>query len=111
MADVEYSDYVNIRGIEVRERRVAFTEEDGSEHISIYVEDRNGDVLFAPEFLSHTNDYAKVEVTIHLPGHEPEYYEIVDYNLTAHAMQGRRVDHHMQGAPVLEDEKDDKDES
>jgi hypothetical protein len=104
----EYSDFVNIRGIEVRERRVSFKEDDGSEHISIFVEDKNGDVLFAPEFLSHTNEYAKVEVVIHLPGHQPEYYEIVDYDLTAHAMKGRKIVHPMQPAPTVEEEDDDE---
>lgn len=103
----EYSDFVNIRGIDVRERRVSFEEEDGSEHISIFVEDKAGDVLFAPEFLSHTNDYAKVEVTIHLPGHEPEYFEIIDYDLTAHAMKGRKIQHHGHSTmkPVAEDDE------
>jgi hypothetical protein len=102
---VEYSDYVSIRGIEVRERRVGFVEKDGSEHISIFVEDRNGDVLFAPEFLSHTNEYAKVEVCVHLPNHEPEYYEIVDYDLTSHSMKGRKIAH-----PAAQPEFEDDDE-
>lgn len=93
MSNTEYSDFVNIRGIEVREKRVSYNEEDGSEHIAIFVEDKDGRVLFAPEFLSHTNDYVKVEVTVKLPGHSPEFYEITDYDLNAHAMAGLPIPH------------------
>lgn len=93
MNKTETSEFVNVRGLKVREVRKEYTEPDGSVHTAILVEDEDGGILFAPEFLSHTNEYVKVEVVMSLPGHAPEYYEIVGYDVNAHAMVGKRMPH------------------
>lgn len=98
MPDVEVTDFVEVRGIKVREVRKSWESDDG-EHTAIFVEDDKGRTLFAPEFLSHTNEYVKVEVLVNLPGHTPEIFEIVDYDLDAHAMAAVPIPHRGAKAP------------
>jgi len=103
MAD-EVSDYVEIRGIKVREVKRTYTDPEGQEHMAVFVEDDKGRVLFAPEFLAHTNDYVKVEVIVALPGHPVDVYEVIDYDLNAHAMAAVLIPH--RGGKVPKQEED-----
>jgi len=92
MAD-ESSDFVEIRGIKVREVKKTYPDKDGTEHVAVFVEDDKGRVLFAPEFLAHTNEFVKVEIIVALPGQPIEVYEVVDYDLNAHAMAAVQIPH------------------
>jgi len=101
----EVTDYVEVRGLNVREIRQSWEDSEGQEHTAIFVQDGDGRVLFAPEFLAHTNEHVKLEVLVHLPGHTPKVYEIVDYNLDAHAMCGVEIPHRGARAPREETDK------
>lgn len=101
----EVSEFVDVRGVNVRERRIEYIDpESGEAHVAILVEDEKGDTLFAPEFLSHTNDFVKVDVTLALPGQPARFFEVVDYNVKAHAMIGRRIPHPGAESPLIDEE-------